>query len=112
MLDITVWIEKLQKFKLSNYYSELRVYITAYSGRQEQTIQNTQRHKMPKMLGVLIGGSNTLRLTRAFEEMGKPVESLVASRWTITMGSVDSLLPNLADTLEMCDPDLRGFLVP
>ncbi len=152
MLDITVWIEKLQKFKISEYYSELRVYITAYSGCLEQTIQNTQRHKMPKAfeayndknymchewaglgsslqtmdmenersliglvmsglssafrwnlddnpnlsrnptarpansagllpssptapLGVLIGGSNTSRLTRAFEEMEKPVESL------------------------------------
>ncbi len=48
MLDITVWIEKLQKFKISDYYSELRVYITAYSGGLEQTKQNTQRHKMPK----------------------------------------------------------------
>ncbi len=28
--------------------------------------------------------------------MGKPVESLVASGWTITMGAIDSLLPNLA----------------
>jgi hypothetical protein len=182
MLDITVWIEKLQKFKISDYYSELRVYITAYSGGLEQMIQNTQRHKMPKAfeayndknymcrelaglgsslesmdpenergliglimsglssafrwnlddnpnlsgnlparpansagllpsnttapLGVLIGGSNTSRLTRAFEEMGKPVESLVASGWTITMGAIDSLLPNLAATLAMCDPDL------
>ncbi|MFN9982203.1 MAG: hypothetical protein ACK53Y_19910, partial [bacterium] len=58
------------------------------------------------LLGILIGGSNTLRLTRAFKEMGKPVESLVASGWTIIMGSVDSLLPNLASTLELCDPDL------
>ncbi len=57
-------------------------------------------------LGVLIGGSNTSRLTRAFEEMGKPVESLVASGWTITMGAIDSLLPNLAATLAACDPDL------
>jgi hypothetical protein len=38
--------------------------------------------------------------------MGKPVESLVANGWTITMGSVDSLLPNLAATLELSDPDL------
>jgi hypothetical protein len=182
MLDITVWIEKLQKFKISDYYSELRVYITAYSGGLEQTIQNTQRHKMPKAfeayndknymchewaglgsslepmdpenekgliglvmsglaasfrwnlddnpnlsrnllarpansagllpsnttapLSVLIGGSNTSRLTRAFEEMGKPVEALVASGWTITMGAIDSLLPNLAATLATCEPDL------
>jgi hypothetical protein len=48
LLDITVWIEKLQKFKISDYYSELRVYITAYSGGLEQAIQNTQHHKMPK----------------------------------------------------------------
>jgi hypothetical protein len=38
--------------------------------------------------------------------MGKPVESLVASGWSITMGSVDSLLRNLVATLEKCDPDL------
>ncbi len=50
-------------------------------------------------LAVLIGGSNTLRLTRAFEEMGKSVESLVASGWTMTLGSIDSLLANLAATL-------------
>jgi hypothetical protein len=43
MMDITVWVEKL-----SDYYSELRAYIIAYSGGGEQTIQNTQCHKMPK----------------------------------------------------------------
>jgi hypothetical protein len=182
MMDISVWIEKLQKFKLSEYYSELRAYITSYSGGLEQTIQNTQRHKMPKAfeayndknfmchewaglgsslqtmdgesersliglilsslssafrwnlddnpnlsrtptarpansaglmpstpsapLGVLVGGSNTFRLTKAFEEMGKPVESLVASGWSITMGSIDSLLPNLSAILAKSDTGL------
>jgi hypothetical protein len=48
MMDITVWIERLQKFKMSDYYSELRVYINAYSGGLEPTIQNTQRHKMQR----------------------------------------------------------------
>ncbi len=36
-------------------------------------------------LGVLIGGSNTFKLTKAFEKMGRLVESLVASGWSITM---------------------------
>ncbi len=57
-------------------------------------------------LGVLVGGSNTLKLTRAFEEMGRPVESLTASGWSITMGAIDSLLPNLAEILAKSDPDL------
>jgi hypothetical protein len=57
-------------------------------------------------LGVLVGGSNTLKLTRAFEEMGRPVESLTASGWSITMGAIDSLLPNLAEFLAKSDPDL------
>ncbi len=182
IMDISVWIERLQKFKLSDYYSELRVYINAYSGGLEQTIQNTQRHKMPKSfeayndknymchewaglgsslqamdsmnekglvniimnglatafrwkldgnpslsrnlsahpansagllptsptapLGVLVGGSNTFKLTKAFEELGRPVESLTASGWSITMGAIDSLLPNLAEILAKSDPDL------
>jgi hypothetical protein len=171
MMDVSMWIEKLQKFKLSDYYSELRAYIIANSDGGEQSFQNTQRHKMPKAfeayndktfmchewvglssslpqmdqtgeagllslvisnlaatfrwkldekpdfcrssgsgpansaavlptslpapLGVLISGSNTFRLQKAFDDMGKPVEAMVASRWAITMGSVDSLLPNL-----------------
>jgi hypothetical protein len=48
-------------------------------------------------LGVLVGGSNTFKLTKAFEEMGRPVDSLTASGWSITMGAIDSLLPNLAE---------------
>jgi hypothetical protein len=55
---------------------------------------------------VLVGGSNTLKLTRAFEEMGRPVESLTASGWSITLGAIDSLLLNLAEILAKSDPDL------
>jgi hypothetical protein len=57
-------------------------------------------------LGVLVGGSNTFKLTKAFEEMGRPVESLTASGWSITMGAIDSLLPNLAEILAKSEPDL------
>jgi surfactin synthase thioesterase subunit len=43
-------------------------------------------HTIPSaLLGVLVGGSNTFRLTKAFEKMGKPVESLEASGWAITI---------------------------
>jgi hypothetical protein len=38
--------------------------------------------------------------------MGRPVESLVASGWSITMGAIDSLLLNLADILAKSEPDL------
>jgi hypothetical protein len=36
-MDVSMWIEKLQKFKLCDYYSELRAYIIANSDGGEQT---------------------------------------------------------------------------
>jgi hypothetical protein len=61
-------------------------------------------HSAP--LGILIGGSNTFRLQKAFEDMSKPVEALVASSWAISMGLVDSLVPNLAAILVKSAADI------
>jgi hypothetical protein len=56
ILDISSWIEKVQKWKLSEYYEELRLYVITHGGGEEQTGQLTTRHKLPK--------SSRPRLTR------------------------------------------------
>ncbi len=48
ILDISSWIEKVQKWKLSEYYEELRLYVITHGGGEEQTGQFTTRHKLPK----------------------------------------------------------------
>ncbi len=48
ILDISSWIEKVQKWKLSEYYEELGLYVITHGGGEEQTGQFTTRHKLPK----------------------------------------------------------------
>jgi hypothetical protein len=48
---------------------------------------------------VIIGGSNAGRLHDAFRDLGKTVESLDASGWTISKPNVDALLPIMAENL-------------
>jgi hypothetical protein len=48
ILDISSWIEKVQKWKLPEYYEELRLYVITHGKGEEQTGQFTTRHKLPK----------------------------------------------------------------
>jgi hypothetical protein len=48
---------------------------------------------------VIIGDSNANRLHDAFRDLGKTVESLDASGWTISKPNVDTLLPIMAENL-------------
>jgi hypothetical protein len=48
MLDISRWIERLQKWDLNEYYSELKLHILTTGTGEELTELATSRHKMPK----------------------------------------------------------------
>jgi hypothetical protein len=48
MLDIARWIERLQKWELNDYLSELKLYILTAGEGPELTEMVTTRHKMPK----------------------------------------------------------------
>jgi hypothetical protein len=48
---------------------------------------------------VIIGGSNAGRLYDAFFDIGKTVESIDSSGWTISKTAVDALLPILIENL-------------
>jgi hypothetical protein len=53
---------------------------------------------------LIIGGSNANRLTAAFTNLGKKVETISGGGWKITSDSVDTLLPILQAKLELLDP--------
>jgi hypothetical protein len=48
MLDISPWIERLQKCDLNEYYSELKLHILTTGTGEELTELATSRHKMSK----------------------------------------------------------------
>jgi hypothetical protein len=51
MMDITHWLEKVQRRDLSAYYANLRHYLTAVNGSANPSLhQATQRFGMPKSL--------------------------------------------------------------
>jgi len=54
---------------------------------------------IPRTDAVIIGGSNTRRLHDAFSDLGKTVESMDSSGWTIGKAAVDALLPILTENL-------------
>jgi len=54
---------------------------------------------IPHTEAVIIGGSNAGQLHDRFRDIGKTVESLHASGWTISKAAVDALLPVLAENL-------------
>jgi hypothetical protein len=54
---------------------------------------------IPRTDAVIIGGSNAGQLHDRFSDLGKTVESLDASGWTISKAAVDTLLPVLAENL-------------
>jgi hypothetical protein len=172
MVHTTTWLEKVQRWNLSQYYGILRQYVISSGTPGDLQMQKTQRHKMPtsyelfgdfvmmchpigglgnslpricprneqviikalltnlgtvfkwdldvsplsmRGLGdlpvegpckaaprtdaVIIGGSNAGLLHDAFHDLGKTVESMKASGWTISKSAVDALLPILAENL-------------
>jgi hypothetical protein len=50
MADFTIYLEKVVKWDLSSYYEKLQCYIFDEGENGIQEGQNTQRHKMPKMI--------------------------------------------------------------
>ncbi len=70
---------------------ELRT-ILANSARSNQTI------------GLIVDGSNANRLVRAIGDMGKTVDTINSSGWTISKASVDALIPVLQGRLALLDP--------
>jgi hypothetical protein len=48
MMDIARWIERLQKWELNDYLSELKLHILTAGQGPELTEMVTSRHKMPK----------------------------------------------------------------
>jgi hypothetical protein len=172
LIHITTWLEKVQRWNLSQYYGILRQYVISSGTPGDLQMQKTQRHKMPasyelfgdyvmmchpigglgnslpricprneqvitkalltnlntvfkwdldasplsmRGLGdpqtagpckaaprtdaVIIGGSNAGLLHDAFHDLGKTVESMKASGWTIGKSAVDALLPILTENL-------------
>jgi hypothetical protein len=53
---------------------------------------------------LIIGGSNANRLTAAFTDLGKKVETISGGGWRVTKDSVDTLLPILRAKLDLLDP--------
>jgi hypothetical protein len=53
---------------------------------------------------LIIGGSNANRLTAAFTDLGKKVETISGGGWKVTTESVDTLLPILRAKLDLLDP--------
>ncbi len=58
---------------------------------------------------LIIGGSNANRLTAAFMDLGKKVETISGGGWKITSDAVDTLLPILQAKLELLDPERRSY---
>jgi hypothetical protein len=50
MMDITHWLEKVQRRDLSAYYANLRHYLTAVGSANPSLHQATQRFGIPKSL--------------------------------------------------------------
>jgi hypothetical protein len=53
---------------------------------------------------LIIGGSNANRLTAAFTDLGKRVETISGGGWRVTKETVDTLLPILGAKLDLLDP--------
>jgi hypothetical protein len=58
----------------------------------------------PGAAALIIGGSNANRLTEAFTDLGKKVETISGGGWKVTTESVDILLPILRAKLDLLDP--------
>ncbi len=67
-----------------------------FSGKQCQGGQG--------VAALIIAGSNANRLTAAFTDLGKKVETISGVGWKITPDSVDTLLPILKAKLDLLDP--------
>jgi hypothetical protein len=175
MLDISRWIERLQKWDLNEYYSELQLHILTTGTGEELTELATSRHKMPKAFDaynnrvfmcngwegvcptlpymsmraekqlissllvdlsnsfkweldtepdlsreirtipansarsnraicLIVGGRNANRLVGAIGDMGKTVDTINSSGWTISKASVDSMIPVLQGRVALLDP--------
>jgi hypothetical protein len=175
ILDVAGWLEKVQKWRLPDYYADLKLHVfTGGEGDEQQ--QFTTRQKLPKTLdayndrvymchpwdglltsllpmaentekelvtslllnigecfkwsldpepaltreyrqlpansaragqgadALIIGGSNANRLTAAFTDLGKRVETISGGGWRVTKESVDTLLPILGAKLDLLDP--------
>ncbi len=175
ILDVAGWLEKVQKWKLPDYYADLKLHvITGGEGDEQQ--QFTTRQKLPKTLdayndrvymchpwdglltslppmaentekelvtslllnigecfkwsldpepaltreyrqlpansaragqgaaALIIGASNANRLTAAFTDLGKKVETISGGGWRVTKEAVDTLLPILHAKLDLLDP--------
>jgi hypothetical protein len=175
ILDVAGWLEKAQKWKLPDYYADLKLHVIT-GGEGEEQHQFTTRQKLPKTLdayndrvymchpwdglltslppmaenterelitslllnigecfkwnldpepiltreyrqlpansaragqgaaALIIGGSNANRLTAAFTDLGKKVETISGGGWKVTTESVDTLLPILRAKLDLLDP--------
>jgi hypothetical protein len=55
-------------------------------------------------VALIIGGSNANRLTAAFTDLGKKVQTISGGGWRVTKESVDTLLPILRAKLDLLDP--------
>jgi hypothetical protein len=175
ILDTAGWLEKIQKWKLPDYYADLKLHVIT-SGEGDEQQQFTTRQKLPKNLdayndgvymchpwdglltslppmaentekelvtslllnigecfkwsldpepnltrefrqqpansaragpgaaALIIGGSNANRLTTAFTDLGKRVETISGGGWRVTREAVNHLLPILQAKLELLDP--------
>jgi hypothetical protein len=181
ILDVAGWLEKAQKWKLPDYYADLRLHVIT-GGEGEDQQQFTTRQKLPKSLdayndrvymchpwdglqtslppmaenterelitslllnigecfkwsldpepaltrefrqlpansaragqgaaALIIGGSNANRLTTAFTDLGKRVETISAGGWMVSRDSVDTLLPILRAKIDLLDPEAPVIL--
>jgi hypothetical protein len=64
MLDISHWIERLQKWDLNDYNSELKLHILTTGTGEELTKLATSRHKMPKAFGAYNDSVFTVHVPR------------------------------------------------
>ncbi len=181
ILDVAGWLEKAQKWKLPDYYADLKLHVIT-GGEGEDQQQFTTRQKLPKSLdayndrvymchpwdglqtslppmaenterelitslllnigecfkwsldpepaltrefrqlpansaragqgaaALIIGGSNANRLTTAFTDLGKRVETISAGGWIVSRDSVDTLLPILRAKIDLLDPEAPVIL--
>jgi hypothetical protein len=58
----------------------------------------------PGAAALIIGGSNANRLTAAFTDLGKRVETISGGGWRVTREAVNHLLPILRAKLDLLDP--------
>jgi hypothetical protein len=71
-----------------------------------RTIQKKMAATGSMIPAVVIGGSNAVRLSQAFKDMGREVQSLDCPGWTVSEKAVDDLIPKLTVCLSSVDPSV------